>query len=149
MMQKVLLIAFLVAAMAGLSTMDRASSWETQALRRAQAEANSNVKSQAATLKVLTTKVLENEARTLKNQRSNIQLEEEMAAMKIAMDIEMEVATCPRGLVNPRTGEVCVEQCSVSLIYVQDSALVACVHGVCPDPVPEETCQDVASMYGM
>ena len=93
MIQKVLLIAFLVAAIAGLSTMDRASSWETQALCRAQAEANSNVKTQAATLKVLTTKVLENQAWTLKIERSNIQLDEQMAAMKIAMDIEMEVAT--------------------------------------------------------
>ena len=91
MMQKVLLIAFLVAAIAGLSTM--ASSWETQALCRAQAEAKSNVKTQAATLKVLTTKVLESEAWTLKIERSNIQLDEQMAAMKIAMDIEMEVAT--------------------------------------------------------
>ena len=148
-MQKVLLITFLVAAMAGLSTMDRASSWETQALRRAQAEANSNGKTQAALIKVLTTKVLENEDRILKIQRSNIQLEEEMAAMKIAMDIEMEVAACPRGLVNPRTGEVCVDQCIVSLIFVQDSALVACVHGVCPDPVPAETCKNLESMYGM
>mgnify|MGYP006924478753 CR=1 FL=1 len=86
-MKKMLLVTVLVAAMADMSMLSRNGE-----------------------LKALMSKVLwlteENDARILKIH----QLEEEMEAMKIEMDIGMEVATCPRGLFNPRTGQVRGEQ---------------------------------------